>query len=67
MLRLCSLFLFIPALFAEQAKRFADAVEAGERAWIVARFQEVARYFAEFAAWGKQESDAILADIVRHG
>ena len=55
------------ALFAEKPRRFALAVEKGERAWIVGRFAEVARYFAEFAAWGKRESDAILADIVRHG
>ena len=49
------------------ARRFALAVQNGERAWILGRFREVASYLKEFAAWAKKESDAILHDVVRHG
>jgi chorismate mutase/prephenate dehydrogenase len=57
----------VSALFAEEARRFALAVQNGERAWILGRFREVASYLKEFAAWAKKESDAILHDVVRHG
>jgi chorismate mutase/prephenate dehydrogenase len=57
----------VSALFAEEARRFALAIESGDRALILGRFREVARYLEAFAAWAKRESDAILRDIVRHG
>ena len=34
----------VSALFAEEARRFALAVQNGERAWILGRFREVASY-----------------------
>ncbi len=54
-------------VFGEEAARFANAVKDGDREGIVARFKEIAAYMSEFASWGKKESDAILADIVKHG
>ena len=57
----------VSALFAEEAQRFARAVESGERGWILERFRVVATYLEEFASWAKKESDAILRDVVRHG
>jgi prephenate dehydrogenase len=53
--------------FAEEAQRFAAAVEAADRGWIFDRFREVAAYFEGFAGWARTESDAILRDVVRRG
>ncbi len=57
----------VSALFAEEAQRFAHAVDAGDRAWILRRFREVGTFLADFATWARKESDAILKDVVRHG
>jgi chorismate mutase / prephenate dehydrogenase len=54
-------------VFEEEASRFARAVGAGDRQAIVTRFREVAAYMSDFAQWAKKESDAILADVVKHG
>jgi len=54
-------------VFEEEASRFARAVGAGDRDAIVTRFREVAAYMTDFAQWAKKESDAILADVVKHG
>lgn len=57
----------VSALFAEEARRFALAVQSGDRAWILGRFREVAGYLKAFAAWAKRESDALLHDVARRG
>ncbi len=57
----------VSRLFVEEAARFAEAVERGDRAALVARFRAVAGFLTDFAAWAKDESNAILADLVRHG
>ncbi|MGO8993835.1 MAG: prephenate dehydrogenase/arogenate dehydrogenase family protein [Polyangiaceae bacterium] len=54
-------------IFEEEATRLARAVGAGDRDALVSRFREIAAYMKEFAAWAKKESDAILADVVKHG
>ncbi len=53
--------------FEQEAAHFARAIAMGDKASIVNRFREVKAFMAEFAAWAKKESDAILHDIVRHG
>jgi chorismate mutase/prephenate dehydrogenase len=54
-------------LFEQEAGHFARALAMGDRESVVKRFRDVKAYMAEFAAWAKNESDAILHDIVRHG
>jgi chorismate mutase/prephenate dehydrogenase len=54
-------------VFEEEATTLARAVGAGDRDALVERFRAVAAYMREFAAWAKKESDAILADVVKHG
>jgi chorismate mutase/prephenate dehydrogenase len=54
-------------VFEEEAARFARAVGAGDREAIVARFKQIAGFMSEFATWAKQESDGILADVIKHG
>lgn len=53
--------------FAREAEVLAGAVERGDREALVKRFREVAEYLADFASWARGESNAILADLVRHG
>jgi chorismate mutase/prephenate dehydrogenase len=53
--------------FAREAELLARAVEEGRRETIVERFREVSAYLADFAVWARGESNAILADLVRHG
>jgi chorismate mutase/prephenate dehydrogenase len=53
--------------FREEAGRIAAAVAAGDRGALVRRFDEVAGYMTRFASWARQQSDAILDDIVKHG
>ena len=50
----------------QEAGHFARAVAMGDRETIVKRFREVQEFMAEFAAWAKKESDALLHEIVRH-
>ncbi len=57
----------ISHLFEQESGHFARAVVKGDRGSLIERFAEVKTYMAEFAAWAKKESDAILHDIVRHG
>jgi chorismate mutase/prephenate dehydrogenase len=52
---------------AHESTRLARALADSDRAAIVARFDEVAAYMAEFAAWARRQSDAILEHLVRHG
>lgn len=56
----------ISHLFEQEAGHFARAVAMGDRETIVKRFREVQEFMAEFAAWAKKESDALLYEIVRH-
>jgi hypothetical protein len=53
-------------LFEQEAGYFARAVAMGDRETIVKRFREVQEFMAEFAAWAKKESDALLYEITRH-
>jgi chorismate mutase/prephenate dehydrogenase len=54
-------------LFEQESAHFARAVALHDRETMLKRFHEIAAYMKEFAAWAKNESDAILRDIVRHG
>jgi len=54
-------------LFEQEAAHFSRAVAMHDRDTMLARFREIATFMAEFAAWARKESDAILRDIVRHG
>jgi len=54
-------------VFQQEAAHFARAVAMGDRATVLRRFQEIAAYLTDFAAWAKRESDAILDELVRHG
>ena len=54
-------------VFEQEAAFFARAVAMSDRDSLVRRFREVQAYMAEFAAWAKKESDALLHDLVRHG
>lgn len=53
--------------FGQEAALFARAVRERDREAIVTRFREVAAYLGEFSVWARKESNAILADLVRHG
>jgi chorismate mutase/prephenate dehydrogenase len=57
----------ISHVFEQEAGHFARAIAMGDRDAVVKRFREVKSFMAEFAAWARKESDAILHDIVRHG
>lgn len=54
-------------VFEQEAAHFARAVAMSDRETVVRRFQQVAEYMKDFAAWAKKQSDAILDDLVRHG
>ncbi|MBX3186484.1 MAG: bifunctional chorismate mutase/prephenate dehydrogenase [Labilithrix sp.] len=54
-------------VFEQEAAHFARAVAMGDRDTVVRRFQQVADFMKDFAAWAKKQSDAILDDLVRHG
>ena len=51
----------------QEAAHFARAVAMSDRETVVRRFQQVAVFMKDFAAWAKKQSDAILDDLVRHG
>ena len=55
------------AAFRAEADRLTRLAEHGDREGIAARFSTVATFLHEFAAWARRQSDAILADLVRHG
>jgi chorismate mutase / prephenate dehydrogenase len=54
-------------VFEQEAAHFARAVAMTDRETVLRRFQQVAEYMKDFAAWAKKQSDAILDDLVRHG
>lgn len=54
-------------VFEQEAAHFARAVAMSDRETVVRRFQQVAEFMKDFAAWAKKQSDAILDDLVRHG
>lgn len=54
-------------VFEQEAAHFARAVAMSDRESVVRRFQQVAVFMKDFAAWAKTQSDAILDDLVRHG
>jgi chorismate mutase/prephenate dehydrogenase len=54
-------------VFEQEAAFFARAVAMKDREAVVRRFQHVAEFMKDFAAWAKKQSDAILDDLVRHG
>ncbi len=54
-------------VFEQEAAHFARAVAMTDRETVLRRFQQVAVYMKDFAAWAKKQSDAILDDLVRHG
>jgi len=54
-------------VFEQEAAHFARAVAMSDRETVVRRFQQVAVFMKDFAAWAKKQSDAILDDLVRHG
>jgi chorismate mutase / prephenate dehydrogenase len=54
-------------VFEQEAAHFARAVAMNDRETVVRRFQQVAEFMKDFAAWAKKQSDAILDDLVRHG
>jgi prephenate dehydrogenase len=54
-------------VFEQEAAHFARAVAMHDRESVVRRFQQVAEFMQDFAAWAKKQSDAILDDLVRHG
>ncbi len=54
-------------VFEQEAAHFARAVAMSDRETVVRRFQQVAEFMKDFAAWAKTQSDAILDDLVRHG
>ena len=54
-------------VFEQEAAFFARAVAMGDRETVIKRFQHVAEFMKDFAAWAKKQSDAILDDLVRHG
>lgn len=55
------------AAFRAESERLSRLAEDGDREAIAERFAHVARYLREFAEWARRQSDAILADLVRHG
>lgn len=55
------------ATFRAESERLTQLAEAGEREAIASRFVQVAGFLHDFAAWARRQSDAILADLVRHG
>jgi chorismate mutase/prephenate dehydrogenase len=57
----------VSEMFEQEASRLARSVSSRDRATLVKRFGEVAAFMKDFAAWAKNESDAILHEIVRHG
>jgi len=57
----------VSQMFQQESAHFARAIAMHDRETMLKRFHEIAAYMKEFAAWAKNESDAILRDIVRHG
>lgn len=55
------------ATFRVESERLTRLAEAGDREAIAERFVQVAGFLHDFAAWARRQSDAILADLVRHG
>jgi chorismate mutase/prephenate dehydrogenase len=55
------------ATFREESERLTQLAEHGDRQAIAERFVQVASFLHTFAAWARRQSDAILADLVRHG
>ncbi len=55
------------ATFREESERLTRLAEGGDREAIAERFVQVAQFLHTFAAWARRQSDAILADLVRHG
>ena len=55
------------ATFRDEAERLTRLAEHGDRDAIASRFVQVAGFLHDFASWAKRQSDAILADLVRHG
>jgi chorismate mutase/prephenate dehydrogenase len=54
-------------LFEQESAHFARAVAMSDRAAVVSRFEQIAAFMTDFAAWARKESDAILHDLLRHG
>lgn len=55
------------ATFREESDRLTRQAESGDRQAIADRFVQVAGFLHGFAVWARRQSDAILADLVRHG